>query len=217
VGRLVCASNVNNVLFDFIRTGRYDARRDFVRTSSPSMDILVSSNLERLLFIAADGDTEAVRGWMNALSTDGVYSVDASAHKRIRGWFSAGYADESATRRTIARVWAENAYLCDPHTAVAMSVLDDYRRSADYTGAPCVVLSTASPFKFPAVVLDSISGSASGDEFDQMEELSDLSGLPIPKNLASLRSLPELHRTVVNGCRITSAVRDILSEEAHRA
>ncbi len=217
VGRLVCASNVNNVLFDFIRTGRYDARRDFVRTSSPSMDILVSSNLERLLFIAADGDTEAVRGWMNALSTDGVYSVDASAHKRIRGWFSAGYADESATRRTIARVWAENAYLCDPHTAVAMSVLDDYRRSADYTGAPCVVFSTASPFKFPAVVLDSISGSASGDEFDQMEELSDLSGLPIPKNLASLRSLPELHRAVVDRCRITSAVRDILSEEAHRA
>ena len=217
VGRLVCASNVNNVLCDFIRTGRYDARRDFMRTSSPSMDILVSSNLERLLFLASGGDTDAVSGWMSALSKDGVYEVDPAAHERIRGWFSAGYADEGATRRTIARVWAECAYLCDPHTAVAMSVLDDYRHSADYTGAPCVVLSTASPFKFPAVVLDSITGGAEGDEFEQMEALSELSGLPIPKNLASLRSLPELHHAVVDRGGITPAVRGILSEEAERA
>ena len=217
VGRLVCASNVNNVLCDFIRTGRYDARREFMRTSSPSMDILVSSNLERLLFLASGGDTDAVSGWMSALSKDGVYEVDPAAHERIHGWFSAGYADEGATRRTIARVWAECAYLCDPHTAVAMSVLDDYRHSADYSGAPCVVLSTASPFKFPAVVLDAITGGAEGDEFAQMEALSELSGLPIPKNLASLRSLPELHHAVVDRGGITPAVRDILSEEAKRA
>lgn len=217
VGRLVCAANVNNVLFDFIRTGRYDARREFMRTSSPSMDILVSSNLERLLFLASGGDTDAVRGWMSALSADGVYQVDASTHSRIREWFSSGFADEGATRRTIARVWAECAYLCDPHTAVAMSVLDDYRHSPDYTGAPCVVLSTASPFKFPAVVLDSISSGADGDEFAQMSALSELSGLPIPQNLAALRSLPELHHTVVDRSALTPTVRDILQEEAQKS
>lgn len=217
VGRLVCASNVNNVLCDFIRTGRYDARHRFVRTSSPSMDILVSSNLERLLYLASGGNTDAVSGWMSALAADGVYAVDDAAHTRIREWFSAGSADEGATRRTIARVWAECAYLCDPHTAVAMSVLDDYRHSANYSGAPCVVLSTASPFKFPAVVLDSVAGGARGDEFSQMQELSELTGLPIPARLSSLRSLPELHRAVIDRGDLIPAVRDILFEEAHRA
>lgn len=197
VGRLVCASNRNNVLYDFILTGTYDARRAFARTSSPSMDILVSSNLERMLYLASGG-ADAVSAWMDALKRDGVYTVDPATHAQICKWFSAGYADEAATRRTIARVWGECCYLCDPHTAVAMSVLDDYRHSSDYTGAPCVVLSTASPYKFPAAVLSAISGDVEGDEFAQMNALHDLTGLPIPQNLAGLRDKSPLHTDVID-------------------
>lgn len=211
VGRLVCAANENNVLYDFISTGTYDARRNFSRTSSPSMDILVSSNLERLLFLASGGRADAVSGWMDALKKDGVYTVDARTHEQIRSWFSAGYADEAATRRTIARVWGECCYLCDPHTAVAMSVLDDYRHSRDYSGAPCVVLSTASPYKFPAAVLSAISGEAEGDEFAQMDALHELTGLPIPGNLAGLRDKAPLHTDVIDKGDIIRYVDEILS------
>lgn len=213
VGRLVCAANENNVLRDFILTGRYDARRDFKRTSSPSMDILVSSNLERLLFLASECDSAAVTAWMNALKADGVYSVDAATHARIREVFSAGFADEAATKATIARVWREEGYLCDPHTAVAMSVMDDYRRSSDYTGARCVVLSTASPFKFPAAVLSAIAPGAAADEgegFALLHELSARTSLPIPKNLAALEQMKEIHGDVIEKSEIIDYVKEIL-------
>lgn len=211
VGRLVCAANENNVLRDFIDTGCYDARRAFVRTSSPSMDILVSSNLERLLFLASGGNYRAVGEWMVALKRDGTYSVDRATHSRIREWFSAGYADEDATRRTIARVWQKRGYLCDPHTAVAMSVLDDYRRSADYSGAPCVVLSTASPYKFPAAVLSAIAPDfSSEDEFELLRELERISALPVPKNLAALESKRVKHTEVIDKDGIIDYVSEIL-------
>ena len=218
VGRLVCAANENRVLRDFIETGVYDARRPFVRTSSPSMDILVSSNLERLLFIASGGNAGAVRTWMDALKRDGVYSVDKATHANIREVFSAGYAGEAATRAAIKRIWEENGYLCDPHTAVAFSVLDSYRKSGDYRGNMCVVLSTASPFKFPAAVLDAVGGQLSGDGFSEMEELSRISGRAIPRNLASLRGMPEKHRDLIRREDIPDYVKDILNnrqEEKH--
>ena len=211
VGRLVCAANENRVLRDFIETGVYDARRPFVRTSSPSMDILVSSNLERLLFIASGGNAGAVRTWMDALKKDGVYSVDKATHANIREVFSAGYAGEAATRAAIKRIWEENGYLCDPHTAVAFSVLDSYRKSGDYRGNMCVVLSTASLFKFPAAVLDAVGGQLSGDGFSEMEELSRISGRAIPRNLASLRGMPEKHRDLIRREDILDYVKDILN------
>lgn len=213
VGRLVCAANENRVLRDFIETGVYDARRPFVRTSSPSMDILVSSNLERLLFIASGGNAGAVRTWMDALKKDGVYSVDKATHANIREAFSAGYAGEAATRAAIKRIWEEDGYLCDPHTAVAFSVLDSYRKSGDYRGNMCVVLSTASPFKFPAAVLDAVGGQLSGDGFSEMEELSRISGRAIPRNLASLRDMPEKHRDLIRREDILDYVKDILNNK----
>lgn len=211
VGRLVCASNENNVLADFIRTGVYDARRPFIRTTSPSMDILVSSNLERLLFLASGGDCSAVSGWMEALRRDGVYSVDAGTLSNIRAVFSAGFASEDDVRAAVSRVWTESGYLCDPHTAVAFSVLAEYRRGAEYTGNKCVVLSTASPFKFPAAVLSAIGGNVTGDEFADMATLSRLSGRAAPENLASLRSLPVRHTDVIDRADLTRYVSDILS------
>lgn len=211
VGRLVCAANENNVLRDFILTGCYDARRKFMRTSSPSMDILVSSNLERLLYYVSEGDTEKVSAWMSALKNDGVYRVDERVHARIRACFSAGFADEAATKRTIARVWNEHKYLCDPHTAVAVSVAEDYRKSADYGGNKCVVLSTASPYKFPAAVLSAIAPDAPrGDEFALLRTLQDITALPIPKNLAALADMPVLHTDVIDKNGITDYVTEIL-------
>ena len=197
VGRLVCAANENNVLFDFIESGLYDSRREFLRTSSPSMDILVSSNLERLLFLASDGNADAVKSWMEALSREGHYRIDDATLANIRAHISSGYADEVRVEKTIGKVWQENRYLCDPHTAVAWTVMEDYRSSAAYSGAKCVVLSTASPYKFPAAVLRAIGGDMSGDEFEQMERLSALTGTALPKNLASLRELEELHLDVI--------------------
>ena len=146
VTRFVCASNANNVLTDFIETGVYDRRRPFHLTSSPSMDILVSSNLERLLYFLSK-DSERVAGWMKQLSEEGRYDVGTGLKALIRRDFEAGYCDDAGTAEEIARVWREYGYLIDTHTAVASRVLGDYRaRTGDRT--PAIVVSTASPYKF---------------------------------------------------------------------
>jgi len=209
VGRLVCASNANRVLTDFLTTGVYDKRRDFLKTSSPSMDILVSSNLERLLFLASGGDTELVSVCMRSLGEEGVYTLPEEPLRRIRAVFSAGCCDEEQTAAAIARLWREQGYLCDTHTAVAFHVAEEYRRQRG-DGAPLVVLSTASPFKFPAAVLRAIGGDCSGDEFELMERLSRVSGLPIPRGLAGLREKEVLHRDVIDRDQILSYVLEHL-------
>ena len=187
VGKLVCASNANRVLTDFFETGIYDKRRDFVRTTSPSMDILVSSNLERLLFYASDGDSGLVSNCMRALNEEGHYRLPEPVMARIREDFTAFCCSEEETEATIGQIWREHKYLCDPHTAVAMYASKQYKMSAG-SHRPLVILSTASPFKFPGAVLRAVDGEAEGDEFEQMEKLSKISGLPIPKNLAGLQS-----------------------------
>ena len=197
VGKLVCASNANRVLTDFFQTGRYDRRREFIRSSSPSMDILISSNLERLLFLCSGGDTALVRRCMEALAREGVYTVPESVMGKIRESFDAGCCGEGETGETIGRVWREKNYLCDTHTAVALKVAEDYkaRRQGD---APVVTLSTASPYKFPGAVLSAIGGDRAGDEFSQLHRLSELTGVPIPKGLAGLKDMPERHRDVID-------------------
>lgn len=197
VGRLVCASNANNVLTEFIQTGHYDRRRPFYKTSSPSMDILISSNLERLLYSLSDGNAETVAALMQQLSQTGEYQIDASMLQRLQKDFWAGCCEEAGTSQTIGKLWREQQYLCDTHTAVAWNVAEQYR-SATKTDAPLVVLSTASAYKFPAAVLKAIDGEACGDEFDQMEQLHRLTGVPIPAHLAKLRSQPVLHHDVIN-------------------
>ena len=197
VGMLICASNANNVLTDFIRTGTYDKRRPLLKTTSPSMDILVSSNLERLLYLMSGCDTRLVAQLMNQLNTEGVYTVPAAMKDAIDREFWAGCCDDAQAAVTIAKVWQEQHYLCDPHTAAGWAVAEEYVRETGDT-RPMVVLSTASPYKFPAAVLEAIGGDLSGDEFDQMEQLSALTGVEIPKNLATLRGKAERHLGVIN-------------------
>ena len=197
VGMLICASNANNVLTDFIRTGTYDKRRPLLKTTSPSMDILVSSNLERLLYLMSGCDCALVAQLMKQLNTDGFYTVSETLKKAISKEFWAGCCDDTQAAAAICKVWQEQHYLCDPHTAAGWAVAEEY---AAQTGdkRPMVVLSTASPYKFPAAVLDAIGGDLSGDEFDQMERLSEITGVAIPKNLASLRGKPERHLGVID-------------------
>ena len=195
VGKLVCASNANNVLTDFLRTGRYDRRRPFYKTVSPSMDILVSSNLERLLYLLS-GDDKLVAGLMKSLSEEGAYEVPAEMLEKLHELFWAGCCDDEAAKAAIGKVWKEEHYLCDTHTAVAWDVAQQYKKENPAHNA-VVVLSTASPYKFPAAVLEGIGEQAKGDEFDVMEQLHDVTGVPVPKNLASLRERAVRHRDVI--------------------
>ena len=197
VGRLVCASNANDVLTEFISTGRYDRRRPFYKTTSPSMDILVSSNLERLLFLLSH-DSAYVAGLMQQLSADGAYQLSGELLDKLQQDFSCGCCDDQGAADVIGRLWREQHYLCDPHTAVAWSVAEQLDAELRGTGAPTVVLSTASPYKFPAAVLSALGRSGSDSEFRMMDELAQLSGVPIPGNLSGLEGRPVLHKDVID-------------------
>ena len=195
VGTLICASNANNVLTDFIRTGTYDRRRPLLKTTSPSMDILVSSNLERLLYLLS-GDTKLVASLMKQLKEEGAYTVPDDLKAAIQKEFWAAYCDDARAAEIIGRVYREQHYLCDPHTASGFAAAEDYRNeTGDLT--PMVILSTASPYKFPAAVLSAIGGDTGGDEFEQMERLQQMTGVPIPAPLASLKGKKELHTDVI--------------------
>ena len=196
VGKLICASNANNVLTDFIRTGVYDKRRPLLKTTSPSMDILVSSNLERLLYLLS-GDTALVSGLMNELSREGVYTVPGALLATIQREFWAACCDDAKAQEIMSRVYRYWGYLCDPHTASGWAAAEEYT-SQTGDNRPMVVLSTASPYKFPAAVLTAVGGDTSGSEFDQMARLSAMTGVPIPKNLAGLQGKPERHTGVIN-------------------
>ena len=196
VGKLVCASNANNVLTDFLRTGRYDRRRPFYKTVSPSMDILVSSNLERLLYLLS-GDDKLIADLMKQLSENGEYEVPADMLEKLHELFWAGFCDDEGAKTAIGKVWKDDHYLCDTHTAVAWDVAQQYKQANPEHNA-VVVLSTASPYKFPAAVLEGIGEKAEGDEFDVMEQLHKVTGVPVPKNLADLRSRAVRHRDVID-------------------
>ena len=195
VGKLICASNANNVLTDFLRSGTYDRRRPLHKTASPSMDILVSSNLERLLYFISK-DTDLVAGRMKQLNTEGFYTVPAALKEQMDEEFWAGFCDDAKAKATIAKVFREQGYLCDTHTATGWAVAEDYVNSTG-DNAPMVVLSTASPYKFPAAVLSSLEDVSQMDEFSQMERLEKVSGVKIPENLSGLQQKKELHTGVI--------------------
>jgi len=184
VGRLVCASNENRVLTDFFATGLYDARRPFYTTSSPSMDILISSNLERLLFEACGRNAEAVSDWMASLSGDGSYQVDEATLREIRSFFDADCADTQQTAQAIRDAFARYHYCMDPHTAVGYSV---YTRRPE-SDRQCVLVSTASPYKFLQDVLEALTGSRpeGDDPFAWMAQLEAVSGMSAPRALKDL-------------------------------
>ena len=208
VGMLICASNANNVLTDFIRTGTYDKRRPLLKTTSPSMDILVSSNLERLLYLLSGCDTELVASLMKQLNTDGVYTVSDEMKAAISANFWAGCCNDAGAATTINKVYTEKDYLMDTHTAAGWAVAEDYVNQTGDT-RPMVVLSTASPYKFPAAVLEAIGGDLTGDEFDQMERLQATTGVPAPQNLATLRGKAERHTGVIGKDQMLEFVLDL--------
>ena len=199
VGKLVCASNKNNVLTDFLRTGTYDARRTFYKTTSPSMDILISSNLERLLYHVS-GSSEKVAAWMQELSQTGKYTVDAETLAMIQESFAAGYADDAEGAAEIKARFDEDNYLCDTHTAVAFRVAEALR-----TEAPMVVLSTASPFKFPRDVLTALGETAPASDFAAMAALTAKTGAEAPASLSELDKLEVRFKTVLQPADIRTA------------
>ena len=199
VGKLVCASNKNNVLTDFIKTGTYDARRTFYKTTSPSMDILISSNLERLLYHVS-GSSAKVAGWMADLAKTGMYTVDAETLARIQASFACGCADDTAGAAEINARFEQDNYLCDTHTAVAFCVAETVR-----SAAPMVVLSTASPYKFPRDVLAALGETAPESDFAAMAALNAKTGCPVPASLSVLNTLPVRFNTVIEPAAIRDA------------
>ena len=209
VKTMVCASNKNNILTDFFTTGVYDKRRPFYTTSSPSMDILISSNLERLLYFTLGA--EKCAELMKSLNENGVYTVDEATKAELAKDFAALYGDENATEETIARYF-KAGYLCDPHTAVALYCADKYKaESGDST--PMLVASTASPYKFPRAVLKALGEEKGGSDFDCIDSLEGLSGLRPPKALAELKTKPVRFEGVTDKADIDAKVYAFAAEK----
>lgn len=212
VGKLLCASNSNNVLADFMERGVYDPRRPFRRTISPSMDILISSNLERLLFELCDRDGALVARWMQALKAGQPYDIGADRLRALREVFVGDWVDDSATRETIQRVWQRARYLMDPHTAVAARTLMDYRnRTGDPT--PAVIVATASPFKFGREVARALLGDVVTqglDDFACCDLLADACGVDVPPRIAGLPSLPVRHNALIGAGDMADELRRIV-------
>ena len=208
VGKLICASNENKVLTDFFTTGTYDKKREFKVTTSPSMDILVSSNLERLIFHLLGNDAAKTKELMEKLVSEGEYTL-SGANQAILDMFEAGFATEVETSAEIKRVYDACDYVEDPHTAVASAVYQKYvERIGDHT--PTVIASTASPYKFPRVVVEAVSGQAPADDFVAVKELEKLSGVTIPKAVNGLETAEVRHKTVVATSDMQNAVEDYL-------
>lgn len=208
VGKLICASNDNNVLTDFFTTGTYDKKRAFKVTTSPSMDILVSSNLERLIFHLVSNSAEKTKELMEALLEKGEYSL-TDADAAILDLFAAGFATEEQTAAEIKRVYEENDYIEDPHTAVASAVYKAYKEKTG-DSRPTVIVSTASPYKFPVVAVEAVTGKTGLSDFEALETLHDLSGVAYPQAVDGLETAPVLHDTVVATADMQKAVEDYL-------
>ena len=196
VAKLLVASDRNNVLIDFLATGTYDRNRPFFTTTSPSMDILISSNLERMLYYLSEGDCDLVARLMHDLATSGVYALPDELLERIRTVFSGGWASEEQVAQAIASCWGEHGYLIDPHTACGYHVLET---TAATPGAKArVLLSTANPYKFPRAVAEALGLACPEDDFACMEVLENATGTTAPEQLAELRSKPVLHEGIVD-------------------
>ena len=211
VGKLICASNRNNVLTDFFREGEYDSRREFYKTMSPSMDILVSSNLERLLFEISGRDDAVTAQRMRDLKEKGGYTVSKEERAALAELFWAGYADEETAGEALGNLFEEYGYIADTHTSVAVAVYDEYvSKTGDET--PVVIVSTASPYKFARDVLKCLGEKVPDDDFKALEKLENVTALPVPDSLSSLRTAERRFTDVIDKSEIFDF---ILSEERH--
>ena len=208
VNKFICASNENKVLTDFINTGVYDARREFYLTNSPSMDILISSNLERLLFHLSKGNAAEVKKLMAKLDDDKWYEVGDQIKAGLSKFYG-GFADISETNNTIGKMYREREYLLDTHTAVAYKVYEDYvNETGDYT--PTIIASTASPFKFARSVAESVGITGLSDDFEYVNELSKASGIEIPAGLRDLNKKEIRHKDTIEISSMAEAVEQSL-------
>ena len=214
IRKLICASNKNKVLSDFFRSGTYDRNREFYKTNSPSMDILISSNLERLLFEVTDMNAKKTSEWMEDLKTKGTYTVDPDTLKTLQMTFVGGFADEAGITKTIRDVYDRCDHVVDTHTAVGFNIYNRYyQRSGDETKT--VFVSTASPFKFAPAVMDALNGAGySNGRSDEVisNELSEESGLPIPYGLKDINKKPVLHNLLIEKDQMRQTVLDLLKK-----
>lgn len=211
VNKLICASNANNVLTEFLTNGHYNRNRPFYTTVSPSMDILISSNLERLIYHMSGNDSETVNKLYKSLADTGEFTVDGKIADGIKEIFDAGFCTDAETKETISRVFKEDGYLCDTHTAVAVKVYGDYvRRTGDTT--PCVTVSTASPYKFSKAVFEAVGDGKElpSDEFATVETLEKLTGVPAPSQLKALKGAAVRFGETVEKDKMEDAVYRLL-------
>lgn len=209
IHKLICASNENKVLYDFFQTGTYDRNREFILTSSPSMDILISSNLERLIYRLTGNDAQKSKELMESLSSDGNYEITSQMREQLKDFYG-NFASEEETAAAIKKIFEDEGYLMDTHTAVAASVYEKYKKDTEDT-TPTVIASTASPYKFTRSVMDAIGdGSDAMTDFQLVDELSRLSRTPVPKAIEEIRTAPVLHHTVVEVSQMEETVKNIL-------
>lgn len=209
INKLICASNSNRVLTDFIADGEYNKNREFYTTVSPSMDILISSNLERLIYELSGHDTKLVADYQKKLFSDGKYTVSDEIYAKVKELFWGGCCNEENTLLTIKKVYDEFNYICDTHTAVAVNVADEYiNKTGDCR--PVVIASTASPYKFPASVLKALGIESDSDCFGDLEKLQDVCTFGIPKQISELKTKERRFNKVCNKEDMANAVLDFL-------
>ncbi len=209
IDKLICASNENKVLFDFFESGCYDRNREFILTSSPSMDILISSNLERLIYLIAGESTDVNAGFMNDLQTKGVYTITEEMKNRLNDFYGI-YAEEAEVFAAIKKMYEDSGYVMDTHTAVAAAALQKYQTQAS-DGRKCVIISTASPYKFARSVMNAIDRKYDTmEDFALIDELSRLSGVKVPRAIEDIRTAPILHKTLCTKDTMEATVRSIL-------
>lgn len=210
IGKFVCASNKNKVLFDFFETGRYDRNREFYVTTSPSMDILISSNLERMIYRIAGNDAKQCAKFMEALTKDGEYVITDAMKAELSEFFGA-FGSEEETAVKIKEVYDKEGYVMDTHTAVAAVAYDKYKAATGDDKTPTVIASTASPYKFTRSVMDAIDPAYDAeDDFELVDELNKVSKTAIPKAIEEIRTAPVLHDTVCETAAMEDEVKKIL-------
>lgn len=210
IHKLICASNENRVLYDFFRTGTYDRKRDFILTTSPSMDILISSNLERLIYRLAGENAEKCAELMKSLSEGGEYTITDEMKVQLQDFYG-NFCSEDETAEAISETYKGSNYVIDTHTAVAAGVYKKYVSDTD-DHTPTVIASTASPYKFTRSVMEALGEEHKDlDDFGLVDALSRLSGVPVPRAVEEIRTAPVLHDRVVDAPDMPDAVRDILA------